>query len=60
MWDFDGGNCFAHWRDEALFWKDEARFGDLERMGEFVVRIYEGFVPTKIPPAPMIARTRVG
>jgi hypothetical protein len=37
--DVDGGNCFAHWWDEVLFWKGEALFGDLERMGEFVVCI---------------------
>jgi hypothetical protein len=56
--DFDSGNCFAHWRDEVLFWKDEAHFKDLERIGEFVV--CTGVRPAKMPPAPMIARTRVG
>ena len=37
--DLDGGHCFAHLQDEVQFCKDETRFGDLERMGEFVVSI---------------------
>jgi hypothetical protein len=56
---FDGANGFALWRDEVLFCKDEAHFVDLERMGEFVVRIL-GVCSAKMPPAPMMARTGVG
>lgn len=37
--DFDGGHCFAHLQDKVQFCKDEIRFGDLERMGKFVVSI---------------------
>lgn len=47
--DFGGRHCFAHWQDEVQFCKDETRFGDFERMGEFVVSI-RGFVPAKVPP----------
>jgi hypothetical protein len=57
--DFDGANGFALWQDELLFRKDEVRFGDFERMGEFVVCM-RGVCPAKKPPAPMMARTRIG